>query len=97
MEAFRDELSELITEDAINRAASMDGGIEYGTIRHEEGFEGEIYISEEIDIRDGKRTVTTPRESLVYGNDMQEFDFNGTPGLVISQKWTGSRWITVSE
>ena len=97
LEAFRDELSELLTGNAINQAASMDDGIEYRTIRHEEGFEGTIYISEEIDIRDGKRTVTTPRESLVYGKSMDEFDFDGTPGRMITQKWAGGRWLSVSE
>lgn len=97
LDAFRDELSELLTGNAINQAASMDDAIEYGTVRHEEGFEGTIYISEEIDIRDGKRTVTTPRESLVYGKSMDEFDFDGTPGRMITQKWAGGRWLSVSE
>ena len=97
LESFRDELSELLTGNAINQAASMDDAIEYGTVRHEEGFEGTIYISEEIDIRDGKRTVTTPRESLVYGKSMDEFDFDGTPGRMITQKWAGGRWLSVSE
>ena len=97
LESFRDELSAIITWNVIDHAASMDDAFEYGAIHHEEGFEGTIYMSEEIDIRKGKRTVTTPRESLVYGKSMDEFDFNGTPGQVIAQKWTDGRWVTVSK
>ena len=97
LEAFRNELSELFSWDVFGHADSMDANIEYGTIRHEEGFEGTIDMSEEIDIRDGKRTVTTPRDSLVYGKSMKEFDFSGTPGEVITQQLQNGRWVTVSK
>ena len=97
LEAFNDELSELLSWDVINHASSMDDDIEYGTIRHEEGFEGTIFMSEEIDIRNGKRTVTTPRESLVYGEGLKEFDFSGTPGEVITQQLRNGQWYTVSK
>ena len=95
IEEYAEEIGELLPSHY--PGAGMDEDIEYGTIQHEEGFEGTIYMSEEIDIRAGKRTVTTPRESLVYGKSMKEFDFSGTPGEVITQQLRNGRWVTVSK
>ena len=94
LEAFRDELSELLTRNVINQAASMDDAIEYGTIRHEEGFEGTIYICEEIEIQNGIRTIETPERSLVYSQDLDELDFSGKPGEIITQVFSNGHWIT---
>lgn len=56
-----------------------------------------VLRSKVLAIRNGKRTVTTPRESLVYGESLKEFDFSGTPGEVITQQLRNGQWYTVSK
>ena len=94
MEQYRDELDELLPSHYA--VSGMDGNIEYAHIRHEEGFERSIYVSEEIDVQNGIRTDRTPKESLVYGESMREFDFSGCPGKIITQECRSGNWFPVS-
>ena len=93
-EDFYSELRKIITDDKIEVIRQMDGDIESAHIEQERGFEGEIYISEIIDIYKGARENKTPIESLVYGDDLSKFDFDGEPGKVIVQHWESGHWVT---
>lgn len=97
-EAFTSELSQIISPDKKRCIAGMDGDIEYAHIEYQEGAETEMNICEEINIHDGIRTVKTPEEEFLGGLILgEDVDFDGTPGQVISQKWTDGRWVTVSK
>ena len=96
-EAFVEELSQIITPDVEKTVASMDDSIEKAHIEYEEGFEGVLYSCEAVDINNGVRTVTTPEKDFFYANDLSEFDFDGEPGEVITQKWINGRWVTTSK
>lgn len=94
-EAFSSELSQILSPDIRRAIAGMDGDIEYAHIEYQEGAETDMYVCEEINIRNGIRTIKTPEEDfwggMILGEDVA---FDGEPGAVITQKWEDGRWVT---
>ena len=95
-EEFHCEMEKVFKPKIMKKIRTMDGDIEYAHISLEQGFEDSIYVSEEINIDNGKRIVRTPEKSLYFCRSMDDFNFSGTPGEVITQKWENGCWVTQS-
>ena len=95
-EEYKAELKSIITIEERQLIRKMDSSIEYAHIEQEEGFEGELYTCKAVDVRDGIRTETIPERDFLYGLSIEEeFDFEGEPGEVSTQRWENGHWVTV--
>lgn len=94
---FYKELKMILGKISREELCQMDGDIESAHIAQEQAFESDISLSEIIDVHEGIREDKIPTESLLYGDDLSEYDFSyGEPGEVITQRWANGRWITIS-